>query len=428
MSIDELYKIFCKYPTISTDSRKIPKNSIFFALQGKNFNGNDFALDAINKGSAFAIVSHSLKSSDKKLIKVENVLKTLQALAKYHRFQLGTKILAITGSNGKTTTKELCKNILNKKYETLATLGNLNNHIGVPLTLLSLTKNINIGIIEMGANHPGEIDALCNIALPDYGLITNIGKAHLEGFGNIEGVTRAKGELYNFLVNNNKVIFLNSKNHYLTNLVPGNYNQLVTYNNARISGSIQSVNPFLKIHLLLDNQSLDIHTNLIGSYNIENVIAAIAVGKYFGVSHLRIKEAIESYIPDNNRSQLIDTGKNKIVMDAYNANPTSMISSINNFLDMKGNNKILFIGEMLELGNSSYLEHKNFVEYLAKNKIKKVICVGESFRELVKKPGYSFYKTVYDLVDELKRNPIHSSFILVKGSRANQLEKVLPYL
>ncbi len=426
--IEKIYSIFCENPIITIDSRKVPANSIFFAIQGTNFNGNDFATDALNKGASYAIVDESVKGVDKRFIKVDNTLQILQKLATYHRKKLGTKILAITGTNGKTTTKELCKSILSRKYNVLATLGNLNNHIGVPLTLLQLSKTTEIGIIEMGANHPGEISELCRIAQPDLGLITNIGKAHLEGFGDIDGVVKAKGELYAYLQQNNKTIFVNRGNNYTNSLLPENDKNGIAYNDTNYRAELISSNPFLSVDVKLSDKSFIINSKLIGKYNIENIIASAVVGNYFRVPVNQIKEAIEAYIPDNLRSQYIVTERNKIIMDAYNANPSSMQTAIDNFLELEGENKLMILGQMLELGDATEKEHRKIINYLEEKNFMNVVFIGKLFSTIKKDSPGRFYHSVDDLISKPEFTKIHSSMILIKGSRGNKLEELLTYL
>ena len=424
----ELYQIFKQHPVVITDSRKVQEGDLFFALEGENFNGDDFAEEAIKKGASYAVVSRSAKFNHPKLIRVENTLTALQDLARYHRQELGTKMLAITGSNGKTTTKELCKAVLEKKYRVLATSGNLNNHIGVPLTLLRLTSEIQFAVIEMGANHPGEIELLCNIALPDCGIITNVGKAHLEGFGSIEGVAKAKGELFDFLIQHNGIIFQNFNNQYIRNMVAPDYKNAIPYNNDHFYGSLISSDPFISLDIHLASAKITVDTHLVGKYNIENIIAAACAGSYFEVHPNEIKNAIESYTPQNNRSQLIHTERNKIVMDAYNANPSSMKCSIDNFMEIKGDRKVFILGQMLELGDNSAPEHKEILEYLKKIHADKVYLIGEAFEKLVADSAFRYFRTVNETIEELKSNRINSSLILIKGSRGNKLELVLPWL
>jgi UDP-N-acetylmuramoyl-tripeptide--D-alanyl-D-alanine ligase len=430
MDIKLLYELYLQKRMVSTDSRNIIPGSVFFALKGENFNGNLFAWNAIEKGAIAAVVDEDLPQEDSRLIRVENVLSALQQLASYHRRHSGITILSITGSNGKTTTKELCKAVLSKKFKVHATQGNLNNHIGVPLTLLSMPDDCQIGIIEMGANHPGEIASLCEIAQPDYGLITNIGKAHLEGFGGIQGVAKAKGELFNYLLKHEKVLFLNEGNPYLLPLVPENYGKVVRYNGENGLKITRCVsNPLLNIHISDDrNFSLQIQTNLAGSYNAENVLAACSVGIQFGISPNGIMDAIQEYTPMNNRSQLIKTSRNTIFMDAYNANPSSMSAAIGEFLKFEGQRKLLILGEMREVGDSSLSEHEEIIDQLKKQEVKNVICVGKAFESFALKAGYQYAPTIDELNDFLTKTSLSGYFIFVKGSRSNHLEKVIPLL
>ncbi|MBN2610785.1 MAG: UDP-N-acetylmuramoyl-tripeptide--D-alanyl-D-alanine ligase [Bacteroidales bacterium] len=426
-NIGELYKIFCENPIITTDSRNISKGSIFFAIKGPHFDGNDFASEAIKKGAAYAVIDKPVNFKSQQLIKVNDSLTVLQQLAGYHRKILGAKILAITGSNGKTTTKELCKWVLQKKYNVFATAGNLNNHLGVPLSLLSLTKETDIGIIEMGANHPGEIAGLCNIAMPDYGLITNIGKAHLEGFGGIEGVKAAKGELFAHLIKNGKTIFVNNGNEYVRSVAQKNYEKRVDYNNDKLYGEFITCEPFLKVKVVCYNEEIIINTKLVGKYNIENVVAATAVGQFFHVPAPLIKEAIEDYVPDNFRSQFIDTGKNKVIMDAYNANPSSMKTAIENFMEIEADSKLLILGEMLELGEASENEHKKIINLLHDKKAGEVILVGDAFSQLTDR-RFRFFSSIDELIKNISPGEIKSKYILIKGSRGNRLERLLALL
>lgn len=426
--INDLYTAFCNHPTVSVDSRNIQPGSIFFGIRGPNFNGSDFADEALEKGAVYAVVEDSAESDNVHFFRVKDTLATLQELARHHRNNLKAEIFAITGSNGKTTTKELCNAVLSRKFNVSSTTGNLNNHIGVPLTLLSLTKDTEIGIIEMGANHPGEIAALCDIALPDYGLITNIGKAHLEGFVSIEGVRKTKGELFEFLMKNNKTIFVNEKDLQVKELLSGEYPNYIFYHNDIFNGTLISNDPFLNLNIQIANHKFPLKTNLIGSYNIENILAAVVAGNHFGVSDDDIKLAIEEYQPDNFRSQFIDSGRNKIVMDAYNANPSSMMLAIDNFLEMDGEKKLLIIGQMLELGDTSYTEHRKIIEYLAARQFEDVIYIGDHFIEAAKEMNITSYRTVDDLIAGIDPSKYHSNLILIKGSRGNQLEKLLPLL
>ncbi len=427
MKIKELYKLFQAHPAISTDTRKIKPNSIFFALKGENFDGNDFASKALESGSEIAVVDKPEIAVDDRYFLVGNVLDTLQQLANEHRKKLGLPILGITGTNGKTTTKELIAAVLSKKYNTHFTQGNFNNHIGVPLTLLEMKRETEIGVVEMGASHPGEIAALCKIVLPDYGLITNVGKAHLEGFGTFDGVKQTKAELYRSIEKKKGKIFINLDNNILDELA-GPSLERVGYGisaKAFLQGGIVESNPFLKLYIRLANEELSIQTKLVGAYNFENALAAACVGKYFNIEPLDIKTAIEEYSPDNNRSQFIRKGSNQIVMDAYNANPTSMQTSIKNFLSLDSSNKILILGDMLELGSDSQSEHQRIADLLKDKKVKLAFIVGENFESTRHSSPIRSFRDTGSLIKFLKENPITKSLILIKGSRGIRLERVL---
>jgi UDP-N-acetylmuramoyl-tripeptide--D-alanyl-D-alanine ligase len=429
MDIHTLYQLYLKDRLVSTDSRNITPGCIFFALKGDNFNGNQFALQAIDKGASAAFVDEDQVKPHPRIFKVQNVLSVLQKLAAHHRKQSGFIILAITGSNGKTTTKELCRTVLSKKYSVYATGGNLNNHIGVPLTLLAMGPSVQVGIVEMGANHPGEIRDLCLIAQPDYGLITNVGKAHLEGFGSIEGVARAKGELFQHLMANRQTIFLNIGDQYMQKLVPDDYPHVVRYNGDKgLRVKSRSSDPLLRLAVTDGVIVAELKTNLLGSYNSENVLAACCVGIHLGVPLPLIREAIFEYRPQNHRSQLLDSGRNRLFMDAYNANPSSMRAAIDEFLLLNDHNKMMILGEMREMGDSAQEEHEALIRYLKDRKIQRVMCVGRSFELILSGTGYLYFATVEELLTHLTAHPVKDHFILVKGSRANKLEKVLPLL
>lgn len=429
MEIEELYKLFLQSRLVSTDSRKISPGSIFFALKGENFNGNQFAHPAIEQGALAAIVDEEPATPHDGIYRVENVLTTLQQLAAFHRKQLGIPILAITGSNGKTTTKELCKAVLSKKFNVYATTGNLNNHIGVPLTLLDMNDQVEIGIVEMGANHPGEIRNLCAIACPDMGVITNVGKAHLEGFGGLEGVARAKGELFEYLRANRKTIFINDGNEYVRKLVPESYTPVIHYNGNSSPRVInKKSNPFLELVISVSNEDYLLKTNLLGGYNAENVLAAVCVGIHMRVAPRDIKDAIESYKPQNNRSQFIESEKNRLFMDAYNANPSSMFAAVDEFLLTGEDKKLLILGEMREVGDSSHKEHKALIDHLKEKHVRQAICIGKAFELAVSGSGYTYFETVEQLIGHLREHPLTGLYILIKGSRANRLEKLLEVL
>lgn len=418
ITIENLYSIFLKHPNISTDSRVIDKDSLFFALRGTTFEGNFFAKDALEKGAAFAIIDDEKFILDERYIIVDDVLTTLQELAKFHRDKLNIPVLGITGSNGKTTTKELVCNVLSKKFKTKATKGNLNNQIGVPLTVLSITPDIQFAIIEMGANHVGEIKFLSGICKPTYGLITNIGKAHLEGFGSIEGVIQGKTELFRFIKNNDGLIFINNDNPVLMKEAAG-INQL-TYgmnSEANYFGKIYGSETYFDIEW----KGKIIHTQLTGNYNFENVMSAIAIGSYFGVGEAEIKLAIEDYTPTNNRSQILETTNNKLILDAYNANPSSMIAAIENFAVISGNKKIAILGDMLELGEESKMEHIFIRKEALSKGFNAVYFVGEKFNEVCL-DGDVCFKSNLDALNYFKINRVNNATILLKASRGTRLE------
>jgi UDP-N-acetylmuramoyl-tripeptide--D-alanyl-D-alanine ligase len=423
---EEIYKIFKKNPVISTDSRKIEENSIFFALKGENFNGNKFAATALEKGAAFAVIDETEYLVSDKTILVENVLQALKDLANLHRKKLGLPILAITGTNGKTTTKELVSAVLSEKFNVSFTGGNLNNHIGVPLTLLKMNAETEFGVVEMGANHPGEIADLCVIAEPDFGIITNIGKAHLEGFGSFEGVIKTKSELYHYIKNKNGTIFYNSDNPILTELTTKIQNK-VSYGqrNASFIGELLNSPPFVHLKANFKKGALYLNTNLTGDYNFENVLAAACIGNYFYVDPLLIQKALKDYYPQNNRSQLINKNGLKIIMDAYNANPTSMQASIKSFMSNVSYSSYLIIGDMLELGIYSKQEHTAILELLKNYPETKVYTVGKNFFEIAGIFNCQPFQNVDDLCAFLQKTPITKGDVLIKGSRGIQLEKVL---
>ncbi|MFI3330859.1 MAG: UDP-N-acetylmuramoyl-tripeptide--D-alanyl-D-alanine ligase [Rikenellaceae bacterium] len=407
--LEKLYKIFTLHRKISTDSRKIEKDSIFFALSGENFNGNRFAQDALDKGAVCAVIDDATYLKDERYILVDNTLTTLQALANYHRNTLNIPVIAISGSNGKTTTKELLGAVLSQKFKVKSTIGNLNNHIGVPLTLLNITPEDEIAIIEMGASHGGEIELLCQIAMPNFGLLTNVGRAHLEGFGGEEGVKKAKGELYDFLEANLGKAFFRE-------------------DDATISQMIAQ-RPKLKTLAYTSSEPIP-ENQLVGSYNKFNVAAAVCVGRYFGISEEQITQAIENYTPTNNRSQRTNTELNSLIIDCYNANPSSMESALENFKTEQGENKIVILGDMFELGEFSSFEHLKILTTLETIGIKKAILVGKNFIEVAgdyKPKNYSL--SYYENCEKTKENlNIKDSLILLKGSRATHLEELIKHL
>lgn len=430
MELKAIYQLYLQHPIVTTDSRDVPVNSLFFALKGDSFNGNIFAKNAIEGGAAYAFVDEPEFAEHERIILVDNVLKTLQQLANYHRKHFNGKIIGITGTNGKTTTKELIAAVLSKKYNTLYTAGNLNNHIGVPLTLLRLNGTHEMAVIEMGANHCGEIKTLCDIAEPDFGIITNVGKGHLEGFGSFENVIRTKGELYDAIRRKNGTIFINHDNAYLQNIATNI--QKIEYGQTKglfVSGNATTDSePFLSLKWQSqDNQDEQyVKTNLIGDYNLENVLAAITIGNYFDVNADDIDTAINEYSPKNNRSQLTKTSKNTLIIDAYNANPTSMLASLQNFKAMNISPKTVVLGDMLELGNESSEEHQKVIRFLEDARFDNVFLVGNEF--LSTKNSFKSLPSMFDLIEYLKINPLTGQTVLLKGSRALRLEQLIHYL
>jgi UDP-N-acetylmuramoyl-tripeptide--D-alanyl-D-alanine ligase len=437
MSISDIYKLFQQHSTISTDSRNCPAGCLFFALKGDNFNANAFALSALENGAAYAIVDESEYATDERFILVDNVLETLQQLANFHRKQLGTKVIGITGTNGKTTSKELIAAVLSQKFNILFTQGNLNNHIGVPLTLLKLRPEHKIAVIEMGASHKGDIKELAEIACPDYGIITNVGKAHLEGFGSFEGVKDTKSELYANIFNQGKKIFINDGNEYLREMAHKSgftnddrllkYKLILESSVDLVTGSVVSCSPFLKMQCTTDKQhNFEIETKLIGSYNAENILAAVTIGHFFGIDDATIKAGLEQYTPQNNRSQLTVTERNKLVVDAYNANPTSMRAAVDNFGIMEVANKMLILGDMLELGEYAEMEHQTIVDLLESYQLHNVLLVGKLFAQT--KNSFKCFDSVENLIQYIEKQVITENYILIKGSRGIKLEKVISLL
>lgn len=427
MNIESIYKIFSEHKSVCTDTRKIKENDIYFALKGENFDGNKFAKKALKDGASYCVIDDkSISSHSEKFILVDDVLETLQKLANYHRNQLSYPIIALTGSNGKTTTKELINTVLSTTYKVKATVGNLNNHIGVPLTLLNFTKDLDFGIVEMGANHQKEIEFLSNIIEPDYGLITNFGKAHLEGFGGIEGVIKGKSELYDYLKANQKTAFINTDDEKQIQQI-GNYSKTITFgkgNNNDFLITFTSANPFVK--LSYDNTNIE--SKLIGSYNYDNIAVAISIGKYFDISTHGIKTSIELYKPDNNRSEIRIIGTNKIILDAYNANPTSMIAALKNFKQLNTENKYLFLGDMFELGENSTEEHQAIVDFTENNFEDNIHFIGKHFYETETKSSSHKFSLFDDLKVKIEEEEIEDSTILIKGSRGMALERILQIL
>lgn len=425
MTITQLYQHYQQSYKVCTDTRKITKDCIFFALKGDNFNGNSFAADAIDKGASLALVDEREFQTHSKIILVDNVLISLQQLASYHRDVLGIPVLALTGSNGKTTTKELIHAVLKTRFNTCATVGNLNNHIGVPMTLLSMSPETEIAIIEMGANHLKEIQLLCSIAKPNYGYITNFGKAHLEGFGSLEGVIKGKSELYDFLKSGDGLVFVNANDQTQLNLTVETRRFTFDGPTSDVHIELIGMSPFIQLQF----KALTYETNLIGAYNIPNVMAAIAIGYYFKIEPQDIKTGIEQYIPKNNRSQLLEKNSNTIILDAYNANPSSMEAALSHFSNLKSSYKVIILGDMFELGAMAAEEHQNLVNRLEGLNIDSCFLIGENFYKT--KTTHSKIKQ-FKSFDAFKKAITTIVFkdtaILIKGSRGMALERVYELL
>ena len=427
MNISKIYALFNQHSSVSIDTRSLKPKDIFFAIKGPNFDGNNFALEAIKKGASYVISDNSTisKKSDK-IIYVDNAIKALQKLANYHRRKLNTKIIAITGSNGKTTSKELILNVLKSKYKTTATKGNLNNHLGVPLSLLEINENTDFGIIEMGANHINEISQLCKIAEPNFGYITNFGNAHLEGFGSIEGVIKGKSELYNYLINNKSLIFNNSENIKQTSLI-NNYKNTYSFGiNSESNCIINKSDSENSLNVSYQNKI--IKSTIYGDYNFENICIAIAIGEYFEVDFKNIKQGIESYLPDNNRSQISVKNNNTIILDAYNANPTSMSLALESFKKTNYKNKMIIVGDMFELGKDSNHYHQEIINELEKINDCIIYIVGEYFCNTKHSDKIKSFSSTKELINNLSKTNVSNYSILIKGSRGMQLEKIIEFI
>lgn len=427
MSIIDLYNLFIHNPQITTDSRNCPKGSIFFALKGDKFDGNQYAGKALASGCVYAVIDNPDYYIGERTILVDNVLKTLQQLAHHHRKVLGLPIIGITGTNGKTTTKELLAAVLSTKFNLLYTEGNFNNHIGVPLTLLRLTHDHEMAVIEMGASHPGDIKELVDIVHPNYGIITNVGRAHLEGFGSFEGVIRTKGELYDYIRRSKGKIFIKKENEYLQSIAKGI--EQITYGNgddAFASGQVVSCDPFLVFNWKQQGKLHTVETHIIGSYNLDNVLAAVAVGRFFKIPAERISRAIAAYEPTNNRSQFKKTDNNELIIDAYNANPSSMKVALDNFITMPVQPKAIILGDMRELGPTSDELHAEVVAQIKKGQFDKVFLCGEHFSKVGKE--FSPFATTEAMVEELRKQPLKGYHILIKGSHSMGLEKLADIL
>ena len=432
MKLSALYQIFLDCQLVTTDSRNCPEGSLFIALKGESFNGNAFAGKALETGCAYAVIDESEYAieGDQRYIFVDDCLQTLQQLANYHRRQLGTRVIGITGTNGKTTTKELISAVLSQSHNILYTLGNLNNHIGVPSTLLRLKAEHDLAVIEMGANHPGEIKFLSEIVEPDCGIITNVGKAHLEGFGSFEGVIKTKGELYDFLrKKEGSTVFIHHDNAYLMNIAGGvNLIPYGTEDDLYVNGRIIGNSPYLTFEWKAgkDGKSYQVQTQLIGEYNFPNALAAITIGRFFGVEDAKINEALAGYTPQNNRSQLKKTDDNTLIIDAYNANPTSMMAALQNFRNMEVPHKMLILGDMRELGAESATEHQKIADYLKECTFEKVWLVGDQFAAA--EHSFQTYPNVQEVIKELEADKPKGYTILIKGSNGIKLSSVVDYL
>lgn len=424
MSIESLYALFRQYPSVQTDTRQLKPGDLFFALKGENFNGNQFARQAIEAGAVAAVIDEPAFAIEGKTILVPDVLKALQELAGRHRDSFSVPFIAITGSNGKTTTKELLHAVLSSHFRTYTTEGNLNNHIGIPLTLLKVKPDAEMAVIEMGANHQREIAGYCTYAKPDYGIITNCGKAHLEGFGGVEGVRKGKGELYDFLRTYNGTAFIMQDYDYLREMSRG-ISRIIRYGtrDADLEGKMVRSEPFLEVEITKGAATGNIHTHLVGDYNLPNVLLAVCAGKYFGVPDEKIKTAIENYTPSNSRSQLLTLGNNQIILDAYNANPSSMKLAIENFARLQAEEKVLMLGAMAELGAESLQEHQDLIELIGQYQWKAVVLVGGDFLKLPH--PFISCRDAAEARDWFRSQSFTGAHILVKGSRSMKMEKVL---
>lgn len=431
MSIEELYRLYLKHPIINTDTRKISPGSIFFALKGEKFDANTFASKAIEAGAAYAVIDNANYRANSQCILVDNVLAALQDLARYHRQQLNIPVVGLTGSNGKTTTKELINAVLSQHFNTYATQGNLNNHIGVPLSILAIRPEHEMAVIEMGANHQKEIELLCTISQPSHGLITNIGKAHLEGFGGVEGIKKGKGELYDFLQATNGTTFVNSNSTALMEMQEVRHlKQVVFYGDhpaALISGEVLDNSPYLEL-VWKNNKTFEsyrVKTQLTGAYNFDNILAAISIGSWFNLSAHEINQGVEGYQPKNNRSQLVTTATNTLICDYYNANPSSMVVAIENLDKLKADKKVIILGDMFEMGEDAPAEHKAILEKALAAHFDERIFIGEEFYKLRETPGVTFYRSAEDALNALKANPVTNATVLIKGSRGMALERLV---
>ncbi|WP_316735785.1 UDP-N-acetylmuramoyl-tripeptide--D-alanyl-D-alanine ligase [Pedobacter aquatilis] len=431
LTTEKLYEFYLANPSISTDTRSIAQNSIFFALKGDNFNANEFAQQAVEMGALYAIVDEAKYANDKCLL-VDDVLSALQDLARHHRKQLKIPVIGLTGSNGKTTSKELVNAVLAERYKTFATFGNLNNHIGVPLSILSIKNDVEIAIIEMGANHQKEIELLCTIAQPTHGIITNVGMAHLDGFGGFEGVKKGKAELYAYLKQTNGYTFINRDNSFLLEMsANAGLNKLIYYgteNGNTIKGNLKSSDPFIEVDWTNHEISSTVKTNLTGSYNFENILASICIGDFFDMDAEEINRGLSGYQPKNNRSQLTKTDNNTVICDFYNANPSSMSAALNNISSLSASSKTVILGDMFELGPESAEQHEIIANQAASSGLNEIILIGKYFYVLKDEVNAKFFETPTEAATYLQENPIKDNLVLLKGSRGMKLESLLQYL
>lgn len=431
-NIEQLYQHYLKHPVICTDTRSITNGCLFFALKGDNFDANQFAQKAVEAGAAFAIVDNPSFANGEQFILVDDVLSTLQELAKYHRKQLHIPVIGLTGSNGKTTTKELIRAVLAEHFRVFATKGNLNNHIGVPLSILSVTEEIEIAVIEMGANHQKEIELLCSIAQPSHGLISNVGMAHLEGFGGLEGVKKGKAELYAYLKESNGYAFLNAASKDLSEMLSkAEVENVVRYNIAEegvVQGILKNSDPLIEFEWSFEGKTYEAKANLTGTYNFENILAAISIACFFKLSPEEINKGLADYFPTNNRSQLTKTDKNTIICDFYNANPSSMTAAINNLNSLTSANKIAILGDMFELGDESAAQHHTIAQKAVESNANQVILIGHLFYAFKNQFDAIFFETPQQAADYIKDNPIDNSLVLLKGSRGMKLEQLMDNL
>jgi len=430
ITTEKLYHYYLENPTISTDTRNITVGCIFFALKGDHFNANEFARKAIELGAAYAIVDEEQFANDKCLLVTDSLL-ALQDLARYHRKQLNIPVIGLTGSNGKTTSKELVNAVLSERYKTFATFGNLNNHIGVPLSILTIKKEVEVAVIEMGANHQKEIEMLCTIAQPTHGIITNVGMAHLDGFGGFEGVKKGKAELYAFLKENQGYTFINRDNAYLMDMSQNaGLTKLIFYgteNGNTIKGSLKSSDPFIEVEWTNHDISSTVKTNLTGSYNFENILAAICIGDFFDMNPDEINAGLANYQPNNNRSQLTKTEKNTVICDFYNANPSSMAAALNNISILSAEKKTAILGDMFELGPESEIQHELIAKQATESNLDEIIFIGKHFYAYKDQIKANFFQTPAEAADYIQQNQIKNNLILLKGSRGMKLESLLQY-